>query len=130
MRLRCSKAFHLLTISLSSLFLSQDEEKLRIKFEEEEKQCNNLRAMLTEVTRVTPTIIMIILNRSSSTPLRFTSRYRLLCDRPIVLLRPGHDVRGIPAVRSCKKPVAFRTFLRHFLGSSMALNDCFFFQLA
>ena len=28
------------------------------------------------------------------------------------------------------RSIAFCTFLRHFLGSSMALNDCFFFQLA
>ena len=27
----------------------------------------------------------------------------LFTNRPIVLFRPGHEVRGIPAVRSCKK---------------------------
>ena len=50
-------------------------------------------------------------------------------NRPIVLLRPGHEVRGIPAVRSCKKR-CFLYFYEALSWPRMALNDCFFFQLA
>ena len=48
---------------------------------------------------------------------------------PIVLLQPGHEVRGVPAVRSCKKH-RFLYFSEALSWLSMALNDCFFFQLA
>ena len=47
-------------------------------------------------------------------------------NRPIVLLRPGHEVRGIPVVRSCKK-YCFLFFSEALSLPSMALNDCYFF---
>ena len=53
----------------------------------------------------------------------------LIANRPIVLLRPGHEVRGIPAVRSCKER-CFLYFSEALSWPGMALNDCFFFQLA
>ena len=49
-------------------------------------------------------------------------------NRPIVLLRPGNEVRGIPAIRSCKKH-RFLYFSEALSLPSMALNDCFFFSL-
>ena len=49
-------------------------------------------------------------------------------NRPIVLLRPGHEVRGISAVWSCKKHW-FCTFLRHFLGLAWLWTTVFFFSL-
>ena len=49
------------------------------------------------------------------------------CNRPIVLLRPGHEVRGIPAVRSCKKR-CFLCFSEALSWPSMALNDCLSFS--
>ena len=53
---------------------------------------------------------------------------KLIAKRPIVLLQPGHEVRGIPAVRSCKKR-CFLYFSEALSWPSMALNDCFFFSL-
>ena len=49
--------------------------------------------------------------------------------RPIVLLRPGHEVRGIPTVRSCNEH-CFLYFSEALSLPSMALNDCFFLQIA
>ena len=52
-----------------------------------------------------------------------------MSNRPIVLLQPGHEVRGIPAVWSCKK----HCFLYFSLTPSypnIALRDCLFSQLA
>ena len=52
-------------------------------------------------------------------------------NRSIVLLRPGHEVRGIPAVWSCKNwSIAFCTFRRHFLGWAWLWTTVFFLQLA
>ena len=49
-------------------------------------------------------------------------------NRPIVLLRPGHEVRGIPAVQSCKKRCFLKLYFSEALSwPSMALNDCLFF---
>ena len=56
-------------------------------------------------------------------------RFQYQYNRPIVLLQPGHEVRGIPAVRSCKKR-CFCTFLRHSLGLAWLWTTVFFFQLA
>ena len=53
----------------------------------------------------------------------------MICNRPIVLLRPGHEVRGISTVRSCKKH-CFLYFSEAHSLPSMASNDCFCFQLA
>ena len=57
------------------------------------------------------------------------SRISKEVNRPIVLLRPGHKIRGIPGVCSCKKH-CFLYFSEALSLPSMALNDCFFFQLA
>ena len=53
---------------------------------------------------------------------------RYAANRPIVLLRPGHEVRGISAVRSSKKR-CFLYFSEALSWPSMALNDCLFFPM-
>ena len=50
-------------------------------------------------------------------------------NRPIVLLRPGHEVWGIPAAWSWKKH-CFLYVSEALSWPTMALNDCFFVQLA